>query len=446
MQISDTTPAMPGTPRPPLIARPGYVLFLLMLGYVLSFFDRQILVVLIEPVSRDLNLTDTHFGLLYGFAFALFYTVMGLFFGRLVDRFNRPRLLAICILLWSAATAACGLADTFGQLFVARMMVGVGEAALAPVAYSLIADLFEPRRRARAFSVYATGIYLGTGTAFLLGGRLVAYLDGFPNITLPLVGDVHGWQAAFLVAGVPGIFLALALLFVRDPRGRAAADTAAEVAAQSSFKAFFAHAAARWRALACHHLGFALHTGFGYAIASWTAAFYLRVHQWSIADIGLTMGLLLLTAGPAGALSGGALADAMLKRGISDAYLRLGSWINLAQIASVALLVLSPNPFVGLIGLALAIATMSMTGGPAGAALQLVTPARLRGQAGAFYTFVSNILGLSLVPLLVALCTDHLFGDPRMVGVSLLLVGTVVLSIAAALLWIGKSAFRVEAA
>ena len=440
---ADTTPASPGTPPTSLAARPSYVLFLLMLGYVLSFFDRQILVVMIEPISRDLNLTDTHFGLLYGFAFALFYTVMGLFFGQLVDRFDRPRLLGLCILLWSGATAACGLANSFGELFVARMMVGVGEAALAPVAYSLIADLFEPKRRARAFSVYATGIYLGTGTAFLLGGRLVAYLDTFPNLTVPVLGEVHGWQVAFLVAGLPGILLASALLLVRDPRGAMSRDAKTTVASESSFKAFFAHAAAHWRALACHHLGFAMHTGYGYAIASWTAAFYLRVHEWSIADIGLAMGLLLLTAGPAGALAGGALADAMLRRGISDAYLRLSTWISLTQIAAVALLVLSPNPYVGLGGLVFAVATMSATGGPAGAALQIITPARLRGQAGAFYTFIANIVGLSLIPLLVALMTDHVFSDPRKVGLSLLIVGAVVLSLSAALLWTGKKAFRV---
>src|SRR5690606_33162553 len=121
-----------GLIAPPSGLRGGYVLVLLMLGYVLSFFDRQILVMMIEPIGRDLHLTDTHFGLLYGFAFALFYTVVGLFFGRLVDSMHRPRLLAGAIILWSLATAACGLATNFTELFIARMMVGVGEAALAP--------------------------------------------------------------------------------------------------------------------------------------------------------------------------------------------------------------------------------------------------------------------------------------------------------------------------
>lgn len=427
--------------RPPT-RQAGYVLFLLMLGYVLSFFDRQLLVVLIEPISRDLNLTDTHFGLLYGFAFALFYTVVGLFFGRLVDSINRPRLLAGAIVLWSLATAACGLAGSFTELFIARMMVGVGEAALAPVAYSLIADLFDPRRRARAFSFYAMGIYLGTGVAFILGGKLVGWLGGLPPIAAPWSGEtLAGWHLAFMVAAVPGLVLALALLFVRDPRPARDAAAPTAPADRSTFRTFLTHARRHWRALASHHLGFAMHTGFGYAIASWSPAFFLRHHDWSIGQIGLTLGALLLTAGPLGAIAGGVIADRLIRRGVADAYLRISALVCLAQIGAVALMVLSPDPWIGMVGAALAIMTMSMTAGPAGAALQLITPAKLRGQGGAVYTFVANLLGLSLVPLLVGLSTDFLFRREDMVGLSLLLVGAVVLTLAAAVLWSARGLF-----
>jgi len=428
---------------PPSSRHGGYVLVLLMLGYVLSFFDRQILVMMIEPIGRDLHLTDTHFGLLYGFAFALFYTVVGLFFGRLVDSLHRPRLLAGAIILWSLATAACGLANNFTELFIARMMVGVGEAALAPVAYSLIADLFQPQRRARAFSIYAMGIYLGTGVAFILGGKLVGWLDALPPMTLPWNGEpLAGWHLAFLIAGVPGLFLALALMFVREARP---ARTAATPVRGATFGAFVEHARRQWKALTCHHFGFAMHTGFGYAIAIWTPAFFLRHHGWSIGQVGLVLGALLLTAGPLGAIAGGSLADGWLKRGIRDAYLRIGALVCLAQLGAVALMVLSPSPLAGVIGAALAIVTMAMTAGPAGAALQQITPANLRGQAGAVYTLVANLAGLSLVPLLVGLTTDRVFADPGKVGLSLLAVGGVVLLLAAALLWLGKNRFILDA-
>jgi MFS family permease len=429
----------------PVTRQAGYVLVLLMLGYVLSFFDRQLLVALIEPISRDLNLTDTHFGLLYGFAFALFYTVVGLFFGRLVDSVHRPRLLAGAIVLWSLATAACGLAGSFTELFLARMMVGVGEAALAPVAYSLIADLFDARRRARAFSFYAMGIYLGTGVAFILGGKLVGWLNGLPPISPPWGGGVlAGWHLAFMVAAVPGLLLALALLLVRDPRP--AGEAAAPQADRSTFRNFLTHARLNWKALASHHAGFAMHTGYGYAIASWSPAFFLRHHEWPIAQVGLTLGALLLTAGPLGAILGGVIADRMLRRGIADAYLRLSAIVCLAQIGAVAVMVLAPDPWMGVVGAALAILTMGMTAGPAGAALQLITPAKLRGQGGAVYTFVANLAGLSLVPLLVGLCTDYLFHRPDLVGLSLLLVGAVVLTIGAAVLWRARSLFALPGA
>ncbi|WP_278069465.1 spinster family MFS transporter [Brevundimonas sanguinis] len=437
MQITDN-----GLIAPPSGRHGGYVLVLLMLGYVLSFFDRQILVMMIEPIGRDLHLTDTHFGLLYGFAFAFFYTVVGLFFGRLVDSMHRPRLLAGAIILWSLATAACGLATNFTELFIARMMVGVGEAALAPVAYSLIADLFQPQRRARAFSIYAMGIYLGTGVAFILGGKLVGWLDALPPMSLPWNGEpLAGWHLAFLIAGVPGLVLALALMFVREARP---ARTAATPVRGATFGSFVEHARRHWRALTCHHFGFAMHTGYGYAIAIWTPAFFLRHHHWSIGQVGLVLGVILLTAGPLGAIAGGVLTDAWLKRGIKDAYLRVGSLICVAQLGAVALMVLSPSPILGVIGAALAIVTMAATAGPAGAALQQLTPATLRGQAGAFYTLVANLLGLSLVPLLVGLSTDRLFVDPSKVGLSLLAVGAFVLLLGAGLLWLGKDKFALR--
>jgi MFS family permease len=442
---SRTIAASPAEPAP-AYGRPRYLLFLLLLGYVLSFFDRQLLVVMIEPIKRDMGASDTQFGLLYGFAFALFYTVLGLVFGRFVDSVNRTRVLAAAVLMWTAATAACGLAETFPELFVARMLVGVGEGALAPAAYSLIADTFALRRRARAFSFYGMGIWIGSGSALVLGGVLVGLLGHLPPMDLPLLGPVRGWQIAFLVAAVPGVALSLLLMLVGEPP-RGALDEAPasppSPVVRSSTRQFFIHVARRWRAYAPHHVGMALHTGLGYAILVWMPVYYIRVHGWKVGDVGLAFGLSIIVAGPLGNYAGGLVADTLTSRGVKDAYLRCCAFSCLFILAAISFAVLAANPWLGLLGVAAAMAGTAFTFGPSGAALQVVTPPWARGQAGAFYTFTANLIGLTLVPLLVALATDRLFKDPTKVGQSLLLVAAVTMLPAAAMLWRARARFAV---
>ncbi|AMN47697.1 hypothetical protein ACG33_11415 [Steroidobacter denitrificans] len=424
----------------------GYLLFLLMSAYLLSFFDRQILILMIEPISRDLHLSDTHFGLLYGFAFALFYTFLGLVFGRFIDIFSRTRVLATAIVLWSAATAACGLANTFGELFVARMLVGIGEAGLAPAAYSLIADLFKPKQRARAFAVYGSGIYLGSGLAFVLGGRLVEFLETLPPLDVALFGTMQGWQLTFMIAGAPGVILGLVIAFTREPqRGRFDQSTkiVQNHAIGTYLNALVSNYKGRWCAYATHHFGFALHTGFGYAILSWMPVFYMRCHNWSIADIGLAMGLMLLICGPLGAFIGGTVTDGFIRRGVRDAHLRYSAIVCVIQACAIAVAILAKDIMISFVGTSAAILALGFTVGPAGAALQTITPAALRGQAGAFYTFIANLLGLSLIPLFVALITEYVYRDPLMVGRSLMSVGFVAMSLAGIVLWSGKHFFKV---
>ncbi|MCM3536322.1 MFS transporter, partial [Cellulosimicrobium funkei] len=159
--------------------------------------DRQVLVLMIEPIKRDLHLSDTQFSLLNGFAFSLFYAVMGLPVAYLADRYARPRIISLGIALWSVATAACGLSQQFVQMFVARMGVGVGEAALSPGAYSMLADYFPKEKLGRAVAVYSLGSFIGGGIAFLIGGYVIALLKHASAFTLPVVGQVHAWQVTF---------------------------------------------------------------------------------------------------------------------------------------------------------------------------------------------------------------------------------------------------------
>lgn len=167
-----------------------YVAVVLLFAYTVSFIDRQIIGLLVEPIKRDLLLTDTQFSLIAGFAFALFYATIGLLMGRAADRWNRRNLILMGVLVWVPATAACGYATSFVTLFAARALVAVGEAALNPAAYSLLIDYFPPHQRARAMSLYTSGVYLGSGLAFVVGGTVMAAAAGADQVALPVPSHV----------------------------------------------------------------------------------------------------------------------------------------------------------------------------------------------------------------------------------------------------------------
>ena len=189
-----------------------YTVGLLFVAYTFSFVDRFILTLLIEPIKQDFNLSDTGVSLLVGFAFVIFYTFLGIPIGRLADRVNRRNLIVAGITLWSCMTALCGMARGFGSLFVARVGVGVGEAALSPAAYSMIADLFPPKKLGRALSVYTAGAFVGVGLALIVGGLIVQSVISSPDITLPIIGEGRSWQIPFFIVGLPGLLQRLCTL------------------------------------------------------------------------------------------------------------------------------------------------------------------------------------------------------------------------------------------
>ena len=182
-----------------------YVVAVLALANTSAFVDRQILGLLVGPIRRDLGVSDTQMGILYGLAFALFYTLLGIPIARAADRGSRRTIIAIGIALWSVMTVLCGVAQTYDQLLLARLGVGVGEAALAAPAVSLPSDYFPAERRATALSVYSLGIYLGAGLANLVGGALLARLGADATVVWPVVGEIRSWQGAFVVVGLPGL-------------------------------------------------------------------------------------------------------------------------------------------------------------------------------------------------------------------------------------------------
>jgi len=204
----------------PTLGYASYALFVLMICYTLSFIDRQILSLLVGPIKRDLGISDTRVGLLQGLAFALFYGTLGIPIGKLADTRARTRLISIGVLLWSLMTALCAGALSFWSLFLARMGVGVGEASLAPGAFSLVTDFFSKERLARALSVYSMGIFIGSGLALLVGGSVVQATARMPAVDVPMLGRLASWRLTFLLVAAPGLIVAAWVATVREPARR----------------------------------------------------------------------------------------------------------------------------------------------------------------------------------------------------------------------------------
>ena len=430
-----------GTPPHPKPAYAWYVVGVLVLAYTFSFIDRQILGLLVTPIKRDLNIGDFEVGLLGGLAFALFYTFLGLPIGRLADRANRRNIIAVGIAFWSIMTAACGLAKSFGTLFLARMGVGVGEAALSPPAYSLIADLFPADKLARALSVYSMGIFIGSALAYIVGASVVQLVAEAPPIMLPVIGEIHAWQLTFFIVGLPGILVALLMLTVREPARRGAAYGKSGTGA-IPVRDVVAFVWQRRATFSAHFIGFALIAMFGYGTALWIPEFINRTHGWRIYDAGYVYGFMILVFGIGGVLSGGALSDWLRNRGRTDAYMRavMLAACGLTPCAIAFPLVADEAPM--LVLLALTVFLSAMPTGAAAAALQAVTPNQMRAQVSALYLFFANLIGMGIGPALVGFFTDFVLGDAGQLNLALSLTAAVTLPIAALILALGLRPYR----
>ena len=246
-----------------------YVVLLCMLAYIFSFIDRQILALMIEPIKADLNLSDTQFSLLHGLAFSLFYAFMGLPLAYLADRFSRPKIIAVGIVFWSIATALCGLSKSFIQLFFSRMGVGVGEATLSPAAYSMFSDMFSKDKLGRAVAVYSSGSFVGGGIAFLVGGYVIGLLKNMSLIEVPLLGAIKAWQMAFILVGLPGVFIGLLfILTVRDPQRKGQRLDAQGHVEKTSMKKAFKFIKKHRTTFGCHYFGFTFYAMALYCLIS----------------------------------------------------------------------------------------------------------------------------------------------------------------------------------
>ena len=418
-----------------------FVVAVLTLAYTCSFIDRQILTLLIEPIRRDLQISDTQVSLLGGLAFSILYTTLGIPIARLADQAHRRNLMAAGLAFWSLMTAACGMARGFWGLFAARVGVGVGEAALSPAAFSLMADYFPPRKVALAISVYSMGLYFGAGLALMIGGTVVQLVSNAPTHDLPIVGTVFPWQLTFFVVAAIGLPILLLMFLIREPLRRGVTTTTAPGTA-SSWPALRAFLRANRRTLVCHISAFTL---FGIGINCylfWAPTLMMRTHGWTAPQAGFTIGAMLFALGTAGVYSGGWLADRLAGRGRRDAVLRAAFYGMLAGSPFLIATPLLDDARLATIGLGVSVFFMAFPQGLPSAALQVVTPNRLRAQMTAIYFFIGNLIASGIGPTLPALLGDYVFRDPAMLRYGLFVVQAVVLPASLVCLWLGFGAYR----
>ena len=412
-----------------------YAVTLLTIAYTFSYIDRQVLSLMVGPIREDLAISDTQFSLLHGLAFALLYTLLGIPIGRLADRTNRRNLIALGVAFWSFATMCCGFVRQFGQLFLARVGVGVGEAALSPAAYSMLADYFPRNRLGRAIGVYSSGVFIGIGLSFIIGALLVTALEERGGLTLPIVGHLEAWQATFVIVGAPGLLLAALMLTLREPARIGNTGV-------MPIRTVIRYALDHKKIYALHFCGFAMITLLFNGTMAWAAEYFIRIHGMARSDVGPALGLHAVVFGGSGIIVGGMLSDWLAARGYKDAPIRaalLGTAI-LTPLATLA-------PLVGNASLSLALFApllffASFPFGPAAAGLQLITPPAMRAQMSAVYLFVVNLTGIGFGATATALLTDYLYGDDMKLHYSMATVAAIGGTLSVVLLVLALKPFR----
>jgi MFS family permease len=362
------------------------VLALLLLAYIFNYLDRQILGILAGQIIVDLHLTDTQFGVLSGPPFAILYSVLGVPFAYLADRTSRSRVIAAALAFWSVFTGLCGTAASFWQLFVFRMGVGVGEAGGVAPSYALIADYFEPRRRARALAIFSLGIPIGLALGTLIGAYIAQAIN---------------WRAAFYVMGVAGIILAPFLLyFVRDPArttaGAAAAPLGQVFPILAKKPVFWLLAFAAGSSSLC-----------GYGLAVWTPSVLERSFGLGLIERGQFLASVVLIGGCTGVFAGGWFADRLgaMDRGW---YAKLPAIAWLITAPTFAAGLLAPNLVLAWPLLLIPNALNILWLGPVTTAVQHLVPRRMRATASASFLLINNLIGLGVGPLLIGRLSDAL--------------------------------------
>ena len=385
---------IPNSTNPPALFSERYkwyVLVMLTIVGALSFFDRQLVVILQEPIKNELGLSDTQLGLLTGLAFAIFYCLVGIPIARYADRNNRRNVIGASLAIWSLMTAITGFVLSFSQMLLARIGVGIGEAGATPSSQAIISDYFPKEKRATAFAIYATSVYIGLFLGFSMGG---------------ILESTFGWRQAFMLLGLPGIiFSIIFLLAVKEPP-RGYADGVVVTKKQPDFKQsmqlLFSKKTYKYILAAS-----ALHSFVGYGFANWIPSFFIRVHEMTVMEVGFWLAISIGIGGGIGAFSGGFIVDKLVKKDQ-----RWYMWIGI-----VSIILTIPFSFYTLFtdnktGAAMCYfipnVLFSLNMGAILTVTQGVVGVQQRALSSAVYYFVLNLIGMGLGPLVVGMLSDYL--------------------------------------
>jgi MFS family permease len=400
-----------------------FALAVLTLTFSIGFVDRQMINLLVQPIKTSFGLSDLKISVLQGLAFSLTYLIMSPLFGRWVDLRSRRATIIGCVLVWSFFTATCGFAVGFLSMFVARALVGAAEAGLTPAAWSMMSDRFSGRALGRAMSIYNVAPYVGGGFALVVGGLILKRAANWDLSGIPLLNGMLPWQLTFLIVGAMGILCLILLPFIPEPQRQGEDDGGAKQAMPLGVALETMHRHKRFYYL--FYIGMALAIIPIYAFPAWVPAFAMRQFNVPIATVGLEYGIISLVSGTAGVLLSPTIADFLARSGRGDENMRIGVFTSGIVCACGLALFVCPS-FTALLWIGgIASFFYSMPSAMAAAALQAVTPSRMRGLVSSLYIVVVTIMGLAIAPTLVAFFTDKVFQDEARVGDSLAIVCSV---------------------
>ncbi|MDB5720426.1 MAG: hypothetical protein JWP15_1044 [Alphaproteobacteria bacterium] len=415
----------------PSTLRTTLLIGVLLLFCIFAVIDRTVIAMLIDPIRKSLDISDSQVGLLMGIAYAAAYGLAGLPMGFMVDRYPRKWILYFAVTFWGLAEAACGLSTGFVWLFLARAAVGLGESPLHPSAHSIIADSVPRRRLATVMSIYSMGNLLGTGFALIIGGWIVHYLLNRPNIVLPLIGPVESWQFAFIITGLPGLLLALLILPFAEPR------RIAHGRANVSWAELFEFIRGKWQVVLCLSIVFGGMNIANGGLIKWAPSYMSRFFHLNPAQYGLALGLIESIFAISGLLVSGWIIDRWYASGRKDAHLTYYLWAIILTTPIVLLGLTSNSLVIFYVGMAFGKTFTVNFLGVAASQVQMISPPHMRGRlSGLFFLMVVALLGSSLGALVPALIADNVFHDNIHLGKSMALTLAIFAPLAViAILW-----------
>ena len=394
-----------------------YALGLLTLVYLLNFLDRMLIYILFTPIKKEMLFSDVELALLSSTSFVIFYTLLGIPFGRLADKIERKKIIGFGLVAWSVFSGLTGFATDFWTIFACRVMVGIGEATLGPAALSLLSDFFPKEIRATAQGIYSSAIAVGSGLAFLLGGW---------------IAEAMGWRYAFYLLGFPGVLVAVFVFMLKEPL-RGSSETKSEAQSEASLKALF-----KTKTLWFHHLGYAVFNIASASVGAWLTVYFVRVHKLSLSEVGLWFGIAMMTGGLAGIVFGGWLSDKFRAK-------QLGGRMQLASLsalmsAMIWAVILFGNDVKLLLFINMVMQAFSLSWlGPSFADLNDIVEPKQRGLAVGIYFFIVNVAGYGIAPLVIGRLNDvmNITTNPEAMRLSLLIC-PIACVVATLLLWLGS--------